>query len=183
MAKSSGAMRRASAMGAGGNKSESNAVNQNSFMKDLSSMALSPEQIWNINQQRLQMREESRTWAIRNGTTERPRLSDAMLYRYDDYARGDENALKGVSYKNLESLRSRAKYDLSEAHDRFSRTSYDVELDRWKEYERGSTNGEKWERAVQDVQRAEKVYSGIRAEIQRRANSWAEKRERRKEKR
>lgn len=168
--------------GGGGGGSAAYSVTSTSYTQDLSGVNLTPEQVWDINQQRMQMRDESRNWLLRNGTTERHRLSDAMQYRYDDYVRGDENALKGVSQRNLEALRSRARYDLTEAHDRLSRTSYDADLERWKDYERDSTNGEKWARAVQDVQRAERVYSGIRTEIKRRADSWAAKQERKRKK-
>lgn len=149
--------------GGGGASKNEFQVTPTSYLQDLSEAQLTPEQIWDINQQRRQMQSDSRDFLMHHVAEERPKLTQAMEWKYGDLLNGREDALKGVPYKSILALRDRAMYDLTRAHERVAQASSDVQVDAYKEYERGSSLGEKWADCVQELSRAQRVYDDIKA--------------------
>lgn len=141
---------------------------ETSYMQDLSGQSLTPDQIWDINQQRRQLQEQSKDFLMHNIADERPRLSDVQQWAYDDLERGEEGALKGVRETALRKMQELAKYDLVRAHERVANMSSDVATDAYRERPNGSTAGEDWARAVSDLQKAQRVSDGIKTAIRTR---------------
>lgn len=157
---------------AGANKSSK--ITSTTFEKSTEGMDLTPGQIYDINQQRRALVQESKTYLARYDLGDRPRLSEAMEYRFSNYERGDENALKGVATKQLEEMQKRARYELTYAHYKLSRTTYDATYDGYK-YNSNFSDGEKWQDAVEQLARAKRTYEGIKATREKRAIDWVKR--------
>lgn len=149
-------------------------ITSTTFEKSTEGMNLTPDQIYEINQQRRALVAESNTYLLRHDLEDRPRLSDAMEYRYRNFERGDENALKGVTSKQLDEMQKLARYDLTYAHYKLSRTTYDASNDGYK-YNSSFSDGEKWQDAVEQLARAKSTYEGIKAAREKRALDWVKR--------
>lgn len=149
-------------------------ITSTTYENNTEKMNLSPEQIYEINQQRRSLVSDSNSYLARHDVGDAPRLSEAMQYRYEDYIRGDNDALKGVSTKQLDEMQKRARYDLGTAHERITRTSYDAQLDGYS-YQSNFSNGEKWEEAVSNLKNAQRVYDSIKDLQKKRADDWVKR--------
>lgn len=149
-------------------------ITSTTFEKSTEGINLTPDQIYEINQQRRALVAESNTYLLRHDLEDRPRLSDAMEYRYNNFDRGDEDALKGVTSKQLEEMQKLARYELTYAHYKLSKTTYDATYDSYKNNSSFS-DGEKWQDAVEQLARAKRTYEGIKEARAKRADDWVKR--------
>ena len=148
-------------------------ISEQSYLSDLSNIALSSEQIFQINNQRNAYLQSVRDEVDFSNERERPDLTDDLKDKYSDITNGNTKNINRLSYNSLQQLKDRAQYDLDDQKRMFVRRSdlygYNVY------YDGNDKGGQRWSEGIIDIKNAENTLTAIKSAIKVKAENYVKR--------